>query len=303
MGMKQSLQKSCANLIASNQVDVSEKSVSSEAANAAAITGTASGEMKAKESSVIRTEHAISPISKSQSLPTPISETSLPVPTKDELQSLRHVTGPIPWIAFVLCVVEFAERASYYGAVQVFNNFLQFPLPLGNSPDYTLVELLANHRTEGNGAGAPPKVGTAALTEQPAGAIGGGIQYANAFTLSFKFLAYTVPILGAWIGDVKIGRYNAIMMGVLICGLAHIIQILGAIPSVLQKGQGAPPFLISLFLLAVGAGEIVKHCWLALIIQASSSPIFSRLFLTNIAIRTRMSRCSSLGRESLSIQT
>jgi dipeptide/tripeptide permease len=73
--------------------------------------------------------------------------------------------------------------------------------------------------------------------------------------LTFKFLAYTMPIFGAWIGDVKIGRYRAIMIGVLICGVSHIIQIFGALPSVLQKGQGKAPFLISLFMLAVGAGK------------------------------------------------
>jgi hypothetical protein len=44
------------------------------------------------------------------------------------------------------------------------------------------------------------------------------------------------------------------MLGVLVCGVSHIIQILGALPSILQKGQGAAPFLISLFLLAAGAG-------------------------------------------------
>jgi proton-dependent oligopeptide transporter, POT family len=52
-------------------------------------------------------------------------------PTESEKKTLRHVHGAIPWIAFILCIVEFAERASYYGATQVFNNFLQYPLPPG----------------------------------------------------------------------------------------------------------------------------------------------------------------------------
>jgi hypothetical protein len=52
-------------------------------------------------------------------------------PTESERKTLRHVHGSIPWIAFILCFVEFAERASYYGATQVFNNFLQYPLPPG----------------------------------------------------------------------------------------------------------------------------------------------------------------------------
>jgi hypothetical protein len=56
-------------------------------------------------------------------------------PTASERKTLRHVHGTIPWIAFVLCVVEFAERASYYGATQVFNNFMQYPLPPGKPSD------------------------------------------------------------------------------------------------------------------------------------------------------------------------
>jgi hypothetical protein len=54
-----------------------------------------------------------------------------PHPTEEEQATLRKVAGSIPWIGYSLCVVEFAERASYYGAVQVFANFLQNPLPIG----------------------------------------------------------------------------------------------------------------------------------------------------------------------------
>lgn len=61
-------------------------------------------------------------------------------PTEEEKVSLRKVAGSIPTISWVLCVAELAERASYYGASQVFNDFMQFPLPKG-----------------GNGSGAVPK--------------------------------------------------------------------------------------------------------------------------------------------------
>ncbi|KAJ7700834.1 hypothetical protein B0H17DRAFT_1176698 [Mycena rosella] len=50
--------------------------------------------------------------------------------------ALRLIPGKIPWAAYLIFLVEFAERASYYGCNGVFS------LPLG-----------------GNGAGAPP-VGT-----------------------------------------------------------------------------------------------------------------------------------------------
>jgi dipeptide/tripeptide permease len=105
---------------------------------------------------------------------------------------------------------------------------------------------------KGSTTGAPLR--TALSSQKTAGALGKGLQFANAFVLLFKFLAYTIPIFGAWLGDTKIGRFPAILLGVLICGVAHLIQIVGALPSVLVKHQGLAPFLISLLLLAFGAG-------------------------------------------------
>ena len=63
-------------------------------------------------------------------------------PTEEEKATLRHVSAPIPWYvgltlgefsiadrvrrsSYVVCVVELAERASYYGVSGVFTNFIQ----------------------------------------------------------------------------------------------------------------------------------------------------------------------------------
>lgn len=54
-----------------------------------------------------------------------------PAPTEEEEKTLKKVAGSIPWVAYCLCFVEFAERASYYGAQTVFANFLTYPLPHG----------------------------------------------------------------------------------------------------------------------------------------------------------------------------
>lgn len=88
-----------------------------------------------------------------------------------------------------------------------------------------------------------------------------GLQASSGLVLLFTFLAYVVPIFGGWWADVKVGRYFAIVVGVLICGVAHIIQIVGAIPAVLQQGKthAAPPFVLGLIILAFGAG-IFKPC-------------------------------------------
>ena len=64
-----------------------------------------------------------------------------------------------------------------------------------------------------------------------------------------------VPLLGGWLADVKWGRYKTICIGVAICGVAHIIMVLGAMPVVLKAGHGMAPFVVSLMILAFGAGK------------------------------------------------
>ncbi|KAL3423963.1 MFS peptide transporter [Phlyctema vagabunda] len=153
------------------------------------------------------------------------------VPTEEELATLPKIAGSMPWSAYLLCGVEFAERASYYGCRQVFKNFIRAPLPAG-----------------GNGAGAPPRG-----TQQTAGALGKGTVIASAMTDAFTFLAYALPIFGGWIADTKWGRFKTICIGVAICGVAHIIMIISAIPSILKAGNAIGPFALSLYMLAVGA--------------------------------------------------
>ncbi|KUI68535.1 Peptide transporter PTR2 [Cytospora mali] len=156
-----------------------------------------------------------------------------PLPTDEERKTLRKVPDTIPAIAYILCVAELAERASYYATTGVFNNFMEYGLPVG-----------------GNGAGAPAKSDVNGV----AGALGKGVQFASALVLLFTFLAYVFPILGAWIADTKLGRYKTILWGVGIGAVAHVIMVGGSAPSVLKAGNGIAPFMISFFMLAIGAG-------------------------------------------------
>jgi POT family proton-dependent oligopeptide transporter len=49
--------------------------------------------------------------------------------TAEELRTLRRVSDHIPVKAYTIALVELTERLSYYGAVQVFVNFIQQPNP------------------------------------------------------------------------------------------------------------------------------------------------------------------------------
>ncbi|KAF7948049.1 hypothetical protein EAE96_009117 [Botrytis aclada] len=161
-----------------------------------------------------------------------LDEDGLLRPTEEERTTLRRISGSIPWTAYMICLIEFAERASYYGCQFVFSNFVQFPLPKG-----------------GNGAGATPKG-----TQLTPGALGKGLTVSSALGLLFKFLAYTVPVFGGWLADTKLGRFKTICIGVFVFGVAHLVLVLGALPSVLQAGHGMAPFVIGILILALGAG-------------------------------------------------
>ncbi|KAI1099493.1 PTR2-domain-containing protein [Jackrogersella minutella] len=162
-----------------------------------------------------------------------IDDDAYPPPTEEERKTLRKVFDSIPISAWSLCFVELAERASYYGVKAVFNNYMQFPLPEG-----------------GPGTGAIDK----SKPNSHAGALNLGLQTASALGLLFTFLAYVIPIFGAWVADTKIGRYKTILVGVIIGGVAHVIMVGGAAPALLKVGKGVAPFIVSFFLLAIGAG-------------------------------------------------
>jgi dipeptide/tripeptide permease len=155
-------------------------------------------------------------------------------PTEEEKRTLRKVAGSIPAVAYWLCAVEFAERASYYGVQPLFNNFVKNKLP-----------------PNGNGWGAPAK----GDVNGKAGALGLGSSKMNAVTQSFSMFVYMFPILWGWLSDQHTGRWKIICWGVAVCGIAHIIMVGSAAPALLQAGAATAPFMISVYLLGVGAGK------------------------------------------------
>lgn len=72
--------------------------------------------------------------------------------------------------------------------------------------------------------------------------------------LTVRLVGAVAPVITAWVVDVHMGRFRGIIIGIAICGVAHLLQVLGALPAVLQSGHGLGPFLSSAFLLAIGAG-------------------------------------------------
>ncbi|RYP58228.1 hypothetical protein DL769_009052 [Monosporascus sp. CRB-8-3] len=151
-------------------------------------------------------------------------------PTEEEMQTLRRVSGQIPWAAFTLAFVELAERFSYYGSAVLYTNFVQRPLPEGST----------------TGAGG---------LHGQAGALGKGLQASVAIGLFNQFFAYLMPLVGGYLADAHLGRYKVIHMAIGISTVAHVILVVSSIPSVLRNPNGAfGCFVIGMMVLCTGTG-------------------------------------------------
>jgi hypothetical protein len=152
-------------------------------------------------------------------------------PTEDEKRDLRQIAGKIPGVAYWLCMVEFAERASFYGVKPLFNNYVNREFP-----------------KDGNGWGAPNRAhGTA-------GALGLGTKKSSAVSQSFSMLVYALPVFFGWLADVHTGRFKLIVWGVLICGVAHVLMVASGARDLLVHHTSSAPFFISVYMLCIGAG-------------------------------------------------
>ena len=156
-------------------------------------------------------------------------------PTEEEMKTLRRVPGSIPLVAYLICVVEFCERASYYGVQPLLSNYVNRPLPEG-----------------GNGYGAPPRGNG---DQQPAGALGLGTVVANAVSQSFSLLAYSLPLVFGYLADARTGRFKLICWGVAVFGVAHVLMVSAGSKDLLESGKAKAPFFLSVYILSIGAGK------------------------------------------------
>jgi len=149
--------------------------------------------------------------------------------TEADLNTLRRVSGKIPWAAFTVAFVELCERFSYYGTTVVFVNFIQQPLPEGSS----------------TGAGHSGQ----------SGALGMGQRASTGLVTFNQFWAYVMPLLGAYMADAHWGRYKTIHAAIVCALVGHVILTVSAAPSVIKHGSSAlGAFAVGLIILGIGTG-------------------------------------------------
>ncbi|KAG5986785.1 hypothetical protein E4U54_005266 [Claviceps lovelessii] len=153
-------------------------------------------------------------------------------PTAEELATLRRVPGRIPVVAYLLCGVEFCERASFIGCAQIWTNYINRPLPKG-----------------GNGYGAVAPGSRNSIQ----GALGLGEPIANATTQSFSLITFCLPLLVGYLADARFGRYPMLFWGVVLCGMGHVLIVAGGAKELIADGTAKIPFFLGVYILAVGA--------------------------------------------------
>ncbi|KAI6707946.1 oligopeptide transporter [Diplocarpon mali] len=151
------------------------------------------------------------------------------IPTEHDLETLRRVSGKIPWAAYTIAFVELCERFSYYGTTAVFVNFLQQPLPEGSN----------------TGAGHSGQ----------SGALGMGQRASTGLTTFNQFWAYVMPLLGAYMADQYWGRFKTIQVACAVALVGHLVLILSAIPPIIiHPNASIACFTIGLIIMGVGVG-------------------------------------------------
>ena len=143
------------------------------------------------------------------------------VPTQEEMDTLRHVAGHIPFRCWLIALVELAERFSYYGLSAPFQNYMS------NGPDDTPAGLL---QLDSSGAT--------------------GLSY------FFQFWCYVTPIFGGYMADTHWGKYNTIAVGTGIYLVGIFILFITSIPSITDKNTGLGGFIVAIILIGIATGMI-----------------------------------------------
>jgi proton-dependent oligopeptide transporter, POT family len=159
--------------------------------------------------------------------------------TEHELHTLRHVADRLPITAWLVVIVEFAERWTYYGTTNIFNNYIRFPLPPGSKDGSVLRQNVA---------------------EGVAGALDMGVQRSFAIRTFNTFFVYVTPFVGGIIADTLWGRYKTILVFSLVCLTGHIILVASSTPAVLAQSDTALGLLVlAIVVMGLGAGAIKSN--------------------------------------------
>lgn len=145
-------------------------------------------------------------------------------PTEHEFKALRHVADRIPFAAWLVAVVELAERFSYYGLSAPFQNYMQ------NGPN-----------------------------DHPKGQLDLQQQGATALSYFFQFWCYVTPIFGGWIADTYWGKYKTLFVACFVYIVGILILFVTSIPSITSKNTALGGYVTAIIIIGIGTGLIKSN--------------------------------------------
>jgi POT family proton-dependent oligopeptide transporter len=192
--------------------------------------------------------------------------------TQRDMETYRHVADTLPWGAWMVAIVEFAERWTYYGTTNIYNNYIRAPLPPLSRTGAVIIDKASG----------------------VAGALGQGQQKTFAIRTFNSFFVYVTPFVGAILADTKWGRYKTIMVFSIVCLAGHIILVGSASPASLENSNGAVGLLVlSIIVMGLGAGAI----------KANVSPLIAEQYTGKLRKETLKSGEIVIKSPALTVQT
>ncbi|KAF7342262.1 POT family-domain-containing protein [Mycena venus] len=146
-------------------------------------------------------------------------------PTSEEMATLRRVGDKIPIGAWLVALIGFAERFTYYGVTAPFQNYMQ------NSRDDPL---------------------------RP-GALGLGQASATRLSYFLTFLVYATSFGGAVVADGWLGRYKSLTLFASIYAFGILILFVTSLPVSLDHGAGLGGFISAIIIFGIGAGGMKSN--------------------------------------------
>ncbi|KAF1830145.1 peptide transporter PTR2-A [Decorospora gaudefroyi] len=137
-------------------------------------------------------------------------------------RGLRRVKDRLPWQLWVVAIIGFWERATFWGLTAPWQNYMEHPRHFD--------------------------------MEHTPGALGLGQTMATRIYCGFFILYFTIPLFIAPLADSLLGQYKTLVLSLLVYCLGCISLTVSSLPINLDRGWGLPGLILSLVLIGLGGG-------------------------------------------------
>ncbi|KAG9187609.1 hypothetical protein G6011_05480 [Alternaria panax] len=142
--------------------------------------------------------------------------------TEHDAPEMRRVSGKIPWQLWVVALIGFWERATFWGLTAPWQNYMEHPrhYDMDHTP----------------------------------GALNLGQITATRIYCGFFIVYFTSPVFIAPLADNHLGQYRTLLISLAVYTLGCLALVISSLPVMLQREAGLPGLIIAMVLIALGGG-------------------------------------------------